>query len=59
LQGAERNGNFDYPDDEFLYFLCAREFGWTILETDEQPAGLVSWLLEINGVIREIENDNK
>jgi hypothetical protein len=58
LQGADRNENFDYPDNEWVFYLCAKEFGWTITETDEQPAGLVSWLLEINGVVKEIENDS-
>ncbi|NBU93480.1 MAG: hypothetical protein EBS18_02815 [Actinobacteria bacterium] len=58
MRGADRNENYDYPDDEWIYYLCAKEFGWTITETDNQPAGTVSWLLGINGIVKEIENDN-
>jgi hypothetical protein len=58
LRGADRNENYDYPFEEWIYYLCAKEFGWTVKETDEQPAYLVSWLLEINGTVKEIESDN-
>jgi hypothetical protein len=38
--------------------VCAKEFGWTPLETDEQPAYLVDWIISISAIVKEVENDN-
>jgi hypothetical protein len=38
--------------------VCAKEFGWTPLETDEQPAYLVDWIIGIAGIVKEVENDS-
>ena len=59
LEGKRREDTLDYPDQEYFYYVCAKEFGWTIIETDEQPAALVDWLISIHGVIRQVENDNE
>ena len=59
LEGKRREETLDYPDQEFMYYTCAKEFGWTITETDEQPAALVDWLISIHSVVRQIENDNQ
>lgn len=40
-----------------MYYLCAKEFGWTIKETDEQPAHLVDWLLHISTTVKKVESD--
>jgi hypothetical protein len=59
LEGADINENYDYPNDEWFYYECAKKFGWTPLETDEQPTYVVSWMLAINRVVEEIEVDNQ
>lgn len=56
LQGNERHEGFTYPDEEFFYYLCAKDFGWTVTETDEQPAALVSWMVAISSVVEEVKN---
>jgi len=38
--------------------LCAKEFGWTPQETDEQPAFMVDWILKILKISREVESGN-
>jgi hypothetical protein len=38
--------------------VCAKEFGWTPLETDEQPAYLVDWIISISAIVKEVENDS-
>ena len=38
--------------------MCAKEFGWTPNETDEQPAYLVDWLLSISATVKKVESDN-
>jgi len=58
LEGNRREETLNYPDQEYFYYVCAKEFGWTITETDEQPAALVDWLVSIHSVVRQVENDN-
>jgi hypothetical protein len=58
LEGKRREETLNYPDQEYFYYVCAKEFGWTITETDEQPAALVDWLISIHNVVRQVENDN-
>jgi hypothetical protein len=59
LEGKQKQETLDYPEQEYFYYTCAKEFGWTITETDEQPAALVDWLISIHSVVRQIENDNQ
>jgi hypothetical protein len=59
LEGKEKIESATYPDEQYLYFLCAKEFGWTPLQTDEQPAYLIDWLLAINNMIGGINANNK
>ena len=40
-----------------MYFVCAKEFGWTIKETDEQPANLVAWLVAMVDIFYEGQNE--
>lgn len=54
LEGRERHESFSYPDAEYLYYVTADKFGWTILETDDQPAGMVDWLVSIAAVVDEV-----
>ncbi len=49
--------DFIYPDDEWIYYLCADRFGWTPNEVDEQPARLVDWLLALDATVKEVEHD--
>jgi len=58
LEGGERNAQLTYPDDEWFYFLCADRFGWTPTVVDEQPAGIIDWILSISTIVKEIENDS-
>lgn len=46
-----------------MYYVAADKFGWTPVETDEQPAYLVDWLLSISVIVDEVKakrsNDSK
>lgn len=57
MRGSSRRNDYEYPDTEWLYFVCAKQFGWTIEETDNQPAYMVDWLYAISGLVDEIENE--
>ena len=57
MEGQTRTPEQHYPDEEYLYYVCAKEFGWTILETDEQPAAKIDWLISIHNIVRQVEND--
>jgi hypothetical protein len=59
LEGRRREPSFNYPDEEFLYYFCAKEFGWTIEETDNQPAYMLDWVVAIAGTVKGVENDNQ
>ena len=39
-----------------MYFMCAKEFGWTINETNEQPAYLTAWLIAMSQTFYEVQN---
>jgi hypothetical protein len=58
LEGQSKTPKAKYPDEEYLYYICAKEFGWTVLETDEQPAAVLDWLISIHNIVRQVENDN-
>lgn len=47
LQGQSRHEAYNYPDEQYLYYVAADKFGWTPNELDEQPAWLVDWLFAI------------
>jgi hypothetical protein len=47
----------EYPDEYWEYYICAKEFGWTPEETDNQPAHTISWLLAIHNAVIEVENE--
>lgn len=57
LEGGERHSDFIYPDDEWIYYLCADRFGWTPNEVDEQPAYLLDWLLALDATVKEVEHN--
>lgn len=59
LEGKRREPSLNYPDKEFLYYFCAKEFGWTIEETDNQPAQMLDWVIAIAGIVKEVQNDNE
>lgn len=45
-----------YPDEHWEYYICAKEFGWTPDEVDNQPAHKVAWVIAINNIVVEVEN---
>lgn len=47
----------EYPDEFWEYYICAKEFGWTPDEVDNQPARVVSWVIAIHNVVTEVENE--
>jgi hypothetical protein len=49
----------DYPYEEYLYYACAKEFGWTVQETDNQPAHMVDWMLKILKISREVSSGDE
>jgi hypothetical protein len=53
----QRHPDLEYPDAEYDYFVCAKEFGWTIKETDEQPANTTSWLIAMVQAFYEVQNE--
>ena len=57
--GSSRADSLEYPDLEFVYFTCAKEFGWTITETDEQPVYMTSWIMAISQIEIEVENERQ
>jgi hypothetical protein len=42
-----------------MYYICAKEFGWTIEETRSQPAKYLDWVLAIHGMMKGIESDQE
>jgi len=58
LEGGERHEAFTYPDEEWLYFICAKDFGWTPQQVDEQPAALLDWIIAISSLVKQVESDN-
>jgi hypothetical protein len=55
IKTGSRSPGFTYPDEEFFYWACAKKFGWTPNEVDEQPASIVEWVLSINSAIDEVK----
>ena len=47
----------EYPDEYWEYYICAKEFGWTPEEVDNQPVRVVSWVIAIHNVVVEVENE--
>jgi hypothetical protein len=45
-----------YPELEYLYYRCAKEFGWTVEETRNQPAYYLSWIISISNVLGELDD---
>jgi hypothetical protein len=58
LQGNQRHEDFDYPDEQWMYFLLAERFGWTPAQVDEQPAVLIDWLLSIGTIVDEVKAES-
>ena len=59
MEGQDRTPGADYPDEEYLYYVCAKEFGWTPTELDEQPAALIDWIVSIHNIVRQVEHDQQ
>lgn len=59
LTGHEYNGDLPLPSTEWFYYLCARDFGWTPEQVDEQPAALVDWLIAFRKMERNIEREHQ
>jgi hypothetical protein len=55
LRGGSRNELYEYPDEQWAYYLCAKEFGWTPEEVDNQPLSIVTWVLAISNAVKEVE----
>jgi hypothetical protein len=43
----------------YLYYICAKQFGWTINEYLEQPAHITHWLIAISQLEAEVENERQ
>jgi hypothetical protein len=57
LEGNERHDDFDYPDEEYRYYIAAREFGWTPQQLDDSPAVVVDWIMAIHGLVEELKSE--
>jgi hypothetical protein len=55
LKGNERHGEFDYPDEEYRYYVLAKKFGWTPTQADQESAVMLDWLIAIAGVVDEVK----
>jgi len=55
LEGQERHESFEYPDQEYFYYLAAEKFGWTPTQVDNQPAYLMDWLISIAQAVDEVK----
>lgn len=47
--------DFDYPDDEYRYFILADKFGWTPSQADQESAVMVDWLVAIASTVEEVK----
>jgi hypothetical protein len=57
LEGGERRGDLEYPDEEWLYFQMADRFGWTPDQVDNLPAGTADYLLAIAATVEQVKAD--
>ena len=55
LQGGHRNDEFEYPDEQWVYYKFADRFGWTPEQVDNLPAATADWLLAIGATIDDIK----
>ena len=55
---SEQAPDAKYPEKEYLYYKCAKEFGWTIEETRNQPAYYLDWIIAISTAL-ELSNDSE
>jgi hypothetical protein len=53
IEGGERNPAFDYPDEQWLYYMMADKFGWTPDQVDNLPANTADWLLAISATVEQ------
>lgn len=58
LKGNERHDDFDYPDEEYKYFILADRFGWTPSQADQESAVMVDWLIAIAGLTEEVKAES-
>ena len=59
MEGQDAIPDAVYPEQEWIYYYCAKEFGWTIEETDNQPAYFLDWVIEISKIVSQVENDKQ
>ena len=49
----------EYPDKYWEYYVCAKEFGWTPEQVDNQPMHKIAWVMAINNISTEVENERE
>lgn len=58
LKGGERHPDFSYPDDVWVYYVCAERFGWTPDQVDDAPYALIQQLLAVAKLVEEVKAEN-
>lgn len=49
----------EYPDKYWEYYICAKDFGWTPEQVDNQPMQKLAWILAIRNVVIEVDNERE
>jgi hypothetical protein len=49
----------EYPDKYWEYYVCAKEFGWTPEQVDNQPMQKLAWVIAIRNIVTEVENERE
>jgi hypothetical protein len=49
----------EYPDRYWEYYVCAKQFGWTPDEVDNQSMVKIAWVLAIHNAVVEVENERE
>jgi len=54
LEGGERHEAFEYPDEQWIYYILAEKFGWTPDQVDNLSAPLADWIVAITAMVDEV-----
>jgi hypothetical protein len=55
LEGGERNSEFEYPDEHWMYYTMAERFGWLPEQVDNLPAHTAAWLIAIGDMVEQVK----
>lgn len=59
IETGRRVKGVDYPDWPYLYHRLAKEYGWTPREVDEVDAETLDWMLGIQKIENELQDEHR